>query len=253
MNPSRISAVVLTFVLLTGCKPDAAKNSAVTGGDAKPADGQPSIAPSAIQNVPSALSSSPAATGSISGTVTLSGKPPKKIAIDTSMDPACSISSPAPVFTEQYSGNTGKLANVFVYVKDGPPAALQAGPFISQPTVLDQKGCQYTPHVVAVMAGGNVQFRNSDVTMHNIHTMPASVGNQPIDISQGPKGAPIVKQFTRPEIMLPVRCNNHPWMNAFINVSATPFFAVSDASGRFTLNRLPPGDYTIAAVHEKNG
>jgi hypothetical protein len=107
--------------------------------------------------------------------------------------------------------------------------------------------------VIALMRGGTVEFRNSDVTMHNIHTMPTIVGNETIDVSQGPKGAPQAKQFKQPEVMMPVRCNNHPWMNAFINVSATPFFAVTDEAGRFEIKGLPAGTYTLAVVHEKMG
>ena len=160
-----------------------------------------------------------------------------------------------PVYTEQYVVDNGHLANVFVYVKSGPPAAMQSG-IVAAPVQLDQKGCQYIPHVVGVVQGGSVQFLNSDVTMHNIHTMPTAAGNQPnpsIDISQGPRGAPITRQFMKPELMMPVRCNNHPWMNAFINVAPTPFFAVSDAQGRFTISGLPAGDYVLGAVHEKLG
>ena len=146
----------------------------------------------------------------------------------------------------------GKLANVYVYVKSGPAAVMDLEPS-GTPVVLDQVGCQYRPHVVAVQAGGSVEFRNSDNTMHNIHTMPTVVGNEVIDVSQGPKGAPQVRMFPQVEAMLPVRCNNHPWMNAFINVAPTPFFAVTGADGSFTLTGLPAGVYTIGAVHEKMG
>ena len=239
-----LSASLLTLVVsgLTGCKPDtAAKPGQAVPAASNTTKGAPYTGPS----------------GSVSGVVSFSGKPPAKVAIDTTMDPACSISSPKPVMTEQYDVASGKLGNVFVYVKAGPPAAMQAGPVDIQPVVLDQKGCQYTPHVIAVMAGGTVEFRNSDLTMHNIHTMPTATGNetgnQAIDVSQGPKGAPVTKQFLKPELMMPVRCNNHPWMNAFLNVSATPFFAVSDATGHFALKGMPPGEYTLGAVHEKLG
>jgi uncharacterized protein (DUF2141 family) len=118
---------------------------------------------------------------------------------------------------------------------------------------MDQVGCKYVPHVIALMRGGSVEFRNSDGTMHNIHTMPSVAGNETVDVSQGAKGAPQIRQFKQPEVMMPVRCNNHPWMNAFINVSATPFFAVTDADGHFSITGLPAGTYTLAVVHEKLG
>jgi hypothetical protein len=83
--------------------------------------------------------------------------------------------------------------------------------------------------------------------------MPTIVGNETVDVSQGANGAPVQKIFNEPEVMIPVRCNNHPWMNAFINVSATPFFAVTGADGHFSISGLPEGTYTLAAVHEKMG
>jgi plastocyanin len=239
---------------LSGCKPDAALQKAeVIGKGTKPQQQPAYIAPSATLGEPDAPTSLPAADGAIAGTVNFSGKAPAKIRIDTTMDPACEMSSPKPVYTEQYEVANGKLANVFIYVKNGPPAALQAGPRTTQPVVLDQKGCQYIPHVIAVMQGGFVEFRNSDLTMHNVHTMPTAIGNETVDVSEGPKGQPVTKQFARPELMIPVRCNNHPWMNAFINVSQTPFFAVTDASGKFSITGLPAGEYTLGAVHEKLG
>jgi plastocyanin len=195
----------------------------------------------------------PATTGAVSGTVHFNGKAPAPVKIDTSMDPACGIASTGDVFTEQYVVNAGKLANVFVYVKSGPTAAMNIGISSPEPVVLDQKGCQYTPHVIGVVQGGTVLFKNADVTMHNVHTMPTKVGNESIDISEGPRGMPQSKQFKTPELMIPVRCNNHPWMNAFINVSATPFFAVTDSNGHFDLSGLPAGTYTLGAVHEKLG
>ncbi len=66
-------------------------------------------------------------------------------------------------------------------------------------------------------------------------------------------GEPQTQQFTSPQVMLPVRCNNHPWMSAFINVSPTPYFAVTGADGKFSIQGLPAGTYTLAAVHEKLG
>jgi plastocyanin len=231
-------AVAVAVLSVAGCK---AKPPAA--GDNQPVPAtveQPAAAPD------------PTTVGSVSGVVRFAGKPPAPVKIDMSMDPACEMSA-ADNFSEQFAVHNGDLANVFVYVKDGPRAAFLMPPFFGPAAVMDQKGCRYTPHVIALRKGGSVEFRNSDITMHNIHTMPTAVGSESIDISQGPKGAPQTKQFNQVETMIPVRCNNHPWMNAFINVSETPFFAVTGEDGTFSLKGLPSGEYTIAAVQEKLG
>ncbi len=254
-------AAMAATLAVTGCKPDPAVQKAqVIGAGVKPVTNPPANEPQSpgapvpvlASNREGAATPPAAPTGDVEGMIVFSGAAPARVLIDTSMDPACGLSG-GKLFSEQYVVEANRLANVFVYLKSGPPAAMLAGAPLSAPVVLDQKGCQYTPHVLGVAAGGLVEFRNSDPTMHNIHSMPTVVGNTTIDVSQGPKGPPQVKQFARPELMIPVRCNNHPWMNAFVNVSATPYFAVSDKAGRFTLHGLPAGDYTIAAVHEKLG
>ena len=232
----RIVVLVFTLFLLQGCKSKEipqVSESPVPTKQAAPLD--------------------PATLGDVSGTIHFTGKPPAPVKIDTSMDPACAMSGSSDFRAEQYIVEDGKLANVYLYVKSGPPEAMSAAATTTAPVVLDQKGCRYTPHVVAVMHGGSVSFQNSDATMHNIHTMPTIVGNEAIDISQGPKGVPVVKTFKDAEVMMPVRCNNHPWMNAFINISPTPFFAISNTDGHFDLKGLPAGQYVLGAVHEKLG
>src|SRR5271170_2065 len=128
----------------------------------------------------------PSTLGVVSGTIHFSGNVPERVKIDMSMDPVCSITG-GENFAEQYVVHGGKLANVYVYIKSGPLAAMSAAAPIPPPVVMDQIGCKYVPHVVAVMHGGSVEFRNSDGTMHNIHTMPTVESSQPIDISQGAK------------------------------------------------------------------
>ena len=239
-----IAGVVASGLMvgLNGCKPNppAQKSQEAAETNAAPAHTQ------------TAVPLDPATLGAVSGTVHFSGTAPERIRIDMSQDPVCSMMG-GDNFAEQYIVHDGKLANVYVYIKSGPPAAMSAPPTATAPVVLDQVGCKYVPHVIAVMQGGSVEFRNSDGTMHNIHTMPSVAANKEIDVSQGPKGASEVRNFLQPEVMMPVRCNNHPWMNAFINVSATPFFAVTDANGHFELKGLPAGTYTVAVVHEKMG
>jgi plastocyanin len=192
----------------------------------------------------------PATAGSITGTVTFTGKAPARIPIDMSADPACALAT-EPNLTEQYITSGNHLANVYLYIKSGIPDA--KAPASTPPVVLDQKGCRYIPHVIAVQQGGSVEFRNSDPTMHNIHTMPTQVGNQSVDLSETPMGKPQTTRFNAAEPMLPVRCNNHPWMSAFINVAPNRYFAISATDGTFTIPDLPPGTYTLAAVHEKLG
>jgi plastocyanin len=187
--------------------------------------------------------------GTVSGTIHFTGAPPKRIVIDMAQDPACAVADTN--YTEQYAVQNGGLANVFIYVKDGLGNRLYAPS--SDPAVIDQQGCRFTPHVVGVMAGQPVKFTNSDPTMHNVHMTPQISTNQSVDISQPPNGAGEMRTLPTPELMIPVRCNNHPWMEAFVNVAANPFFAVSGSDGHFTINGLPAGTYTVVAVHEKLG
>ncbi|MGC2298020.1 MAG: carboxypeptidase regulatory-like domain-containing protein [Acidobacteriaceae bacterium] len=194
--------------------------------------------------------------GAIEGTVHYSKTPPKPVEIDMNQDPACTLGP--TLYSEQYVvSNGGGFANVFIYVKDGLGNKVYAAP--ATPVGIDQKGCRYIPHVVGVMVGQPVQFTNSDPTMHNVHMVPTVAGNQAVDISQSPAGgangghAQDERTFAKPELMMPVRCNNHPWMQAFINVSANPFYAVTDVSGRYMIKGLPPGTYTVVADQEQAG
>jgi plastocyanin len=188
-------------------------------------------------------------SGTISGTIHFTGKPPRPIQIDMGQDPVCSL---APTnYTKQYVVDKDGLENVFVYIKSGLGNKAYAPP--STPVLVDQKGCQYIPHVVGVMAGQPVKFTNSDATMHNVHMTPSNPKNQTVDISEAPNSPGESRTLVAPELMLPVRCNNHPWMEGFINVVSNPFYAVSGDEGHFTIKGVPPGTYTLAADHEVLG
>jgi plastocyanin len=190
----------------------------------------------------------------ITGKIHFTKPAPKRIEIDMAQDPACAMSGSngsGSNMSEQYVVNHGGLANVFIYVKDG--LGNKVYPITRAPIVIDQKGCRYTPHVSGAMVGQQVQFMNSDPTMHNVHITPTAGGNEAFDISQGPNSGSDSRQFHAPELMIPLRCNNHPWMQAYLNVVDNPFFAVSDSNGSFTITGLPPGTYTLVADHEQLG
>jgi plastocyanin len=223
--------VLIAILLVAGCSKK------------EPAEEQPS-ASSPAATAPAAPID-PATAASVSGTVKFEGAPPKPAKIDMSQDPNCKGSNTAENVV--IAGNN--LANVFVYVKEGLGNRTFAPP--SEPVGLDQSGCRYHPHVLGVMAGQTVKIVNSDPTTHNIHPTPKD--NREWNESQAPQAPALEKTFAREEIMLPVKCNQHPWMKMYISVTKSPFYAVTGPDGKFEIKGLPPGDYTLAFVHEKLG
>ncbi len=197
---------------------------------------------------PTALSAAPDGA-SVTGTVKFQGTAPKPTRIDMSADPYCAQAHSSPMTTEDVLVDAnGGLENVVVYISDGLGAA--TFPIPDPPAVMEQKGCQYKPHVLAMRAGQKLDVVNSDATTHNIHPMPNN--NREWNISQ-PHGVPIEQVFAREEIAISVKCNIHPWMRSYIAVLKNPYFAVTGKNGSFDLKDLPPGSYTIQAWHEKLG
>jgi plastocyanin len=214
----------------------------LSGCGKKEAEEQPAT-PAAT--TPAATPIDPATVAKISGTVKFDGPAPKAAKIDMSQDPNCAGSNTA----ENVVVSDGKLANVFVYVKEGLGNRTFDVP--KDAVTLSQAGCRYKPHVLGVMAGQTIKIVNADPTTHNIHPTPKN--NRDWNESQAPQAAALEKTFAREEISLPVQCNQHPWMRMFMNVVKNPFYAVSGPDGKFEITGLPPGDYTIAFVQEKLG
>ena len=189
----------------------------------------------------------PATAAAVTGRVTLMGQVPAALPITMASDPRCTKTG---AVTETVVADAkGGLQNVFVYVKDG--LGNLAFPVPTTPVVLDQKGCQYRPHVFGVRVGQPVEILNSDATLHNIHAWP--VTNQEFNVGQALQGLRHTHTFSTSEVMVPFKCDVHKWMNAFVGVVDHPFFAVTGADGTFTLKGLPPGTYTVEAWHEKLG
>ena len=189
----------------------------------------------------------PATAGAVAGKVTFMGTPPAAETISMSSDPRC-VNAGARTEAVVVSGD-GSLQNVFVYVKDG--LGTLRFPVPATPLVLDQKGCQYRPHVFGVQVGQPIEILNSDATLHNIHAWP--MANAEFNKGQALQGMKDTHVFSTREVMVPFRCDVHRWMNSFVGVLDHPFFAVTGADGSFQLKGLPPGTYTIEAWHEKFG
>ena len=189
--------------------------------------------------------------GTISGKVKFTGAKPAMPKIDMSEEPKCKAKyTAAPPTDEAVVVNAnGTLANVFVYVKSGLPAGYKAPP-PAGPVTLDQDGCRYHPHVFGILVGQNLAIKNSDGILHNIKAKGTK--NRPFNISQ-PTTMTSERTFTAPEVMVPLECNVHGWMHAWLGVLPHPFFAVSGTDGSFTIKGLPPGTYTIEAWQEKYG
>ncbi len=189
--------------------------------------------------------------GTVTGKVSFEGAKPAMKTLDMSATPYCERAhkgDPAKSEEVVVNGN-GTLKNVFVWVKAGLPDKNWQVP--TSPVLLDQRGCMYHPHVIGVMTGQNIDIKTSDQTNHNIHPQPSV--NQEWNESQPPGSEDKMKSFARQEVMIPVKCNVHPWMRAYIGVVSHPFFAVTSDDGTYTIKGLPPGTYTIEAWHEKYG
>jgi plastocyanin len=187
--------------------------------------------------------------GKVNGKVSYAnGDPDTPIAMNA--DPVCADLHTEPVTTEKVIAKDGNLANVFVYVKSGLPAGMSF-PAPSEAKVIDQQGCQYHPHVSGIQVGQKLIIRNSDPTLHNIHAMPTK--NAEFNQGQPVQGMENEKTFDQEEIMVPFKCDVHPWMSSYMGVLDHPYYAVSGEDGAFAIEKLPPGTYTLEAWHEELG
>lgn len=188
----------------------------------------------------------------IAGTIKYDGEVPKLPPLKMDADPACASKHTTPPMAEMLvlgSGNT--MGNIFVHVKSGLPAKEYPAP--KETVVINQEGCIYKPHVLGVMAGQSVKFKNADGVLHNVHALPNA--NQsfnmamPATMVDSPE-----KNFAKVETdPFKIKCDVHPWMLSWVRVMPHPYFSVTKEDGKFSLSGLPAGTYEIEAWHEKLG
>lgn len=185
----------------------------------------------------------PATVASVTGKISFEGEVPKAKKIQTAADPNCT----KELFEEDTVVKDGGLANVVIYVTGG----LEGKSFApsSTPVSIEQKDCHYIPHALVVQAGQKLAIKNSDMTLHNIHS--GGELNSAFNVGQP---VPMVTEhvFDKPEVLLPVKCDVHKWMGAFIAVLSNPYGTVSTEGGAYEL-KLPAGKFEITAIHEKYG
>jgi len=191
----------------------------------------------------------PATAGSITGSISYRGSKPARQVISMEAEEGCQKANAGkPVYDEQLLvGKNGGLISAFVYIQSG----LENKKFepVKEAVVLDQRGCMFTPRVLGIRPAQPLDLKNGDSVSHNIHPMP--VNNHEWNQEQPPHAADVQHRFARSEVMIPVKCNIHAWMHAWIGVVDHPYFAVTAADGKFEWKNVPPGDYTIAVWHEK--
>ncbi len=191
-------------------------------------------------------------TATISGSVKFTGKAPRARPIDMAgADAKCAeLHGGKRLKPETVVVNdNGTLRNVFVWVKSGVEG--WSFPMPEGDALLDQKGCMYTPHVQGMRQGQSLSIKTSDPTAHNVHGYAKA--NRSFNRSQPAGAANVTIKMRRNEVSPPmkVKCDIHPWMNAYVAVVDHPYHAVTGPEGSFTLPNLPPGTYTIEAWHEK--
>ena len=196
------------------------------------------------------------AFGQISSAATITGKTlfegqaPQAETIKMDADPTCMLAHSAPVSNDSVIVNSnGTLKNVFVYIKDGLAGKTFEAPKTA--VIFDQKGCQYTPKVFGIQTGQPLEILNSDNTLHNVHAL--SSNSPQFNLGMPIQGMKLKKTFAKPEVMVKIKCEVHPWMSAYAGVLDHPFYAVSGDEGSFEIKNIPPGQYVVESWHEKYG
>jgi plastocyanin len=203
----------------------------------------------ALATTPHNMTSAQSGGGTLEGRVKLTGTPPPNAPIRMGADPNCLKINAGKRVVQQtvLKAADGGLGNVFVHVQGTFPQS--SAPSTS--VVVDQQGCVYHPRIQGARVGQTLEVRNSDATLHNIHSM--STKGSEFNVGQPLAGMMYKYQLKAEEVMLHIRCDVHSWMTGYIGVVSHPYFAVTDATGAFTIANVPAGKQTVQVWHEQYG
>jgi plastocyanin len=183
----------------------------------------------------------------VSGKISFEGTPPPNDKVQMSADPYCQMHASDYPTLETVKVSDGGLENVIVYISGNAPTGGFPVPAAME---INQENCHYIPHVFTLQTGQQLNVKNSDSTLHNIHAQGEK--NAQFNVGQPVKGMVNNTTFKVPEVPLPIKCDVHKWMGAFVGVFDHPFATVSKQAGAFEL-KLPAGTYELTAWHEKFG
>jgi plastocyanin len=191
----------------------------------------------------------PATLGTITGEVRFTGTAPPQTELDMSSSKDCAAQHSGPVRAGDVLVKDGKLQNVIVAVKEGLGDRVFA---VSEtPVEIDQQGCMFMPRVAVAQVGQPLRFLNSDTFPHNVRAAPPKGSGW--NFSLGLKGAARTIDVDQPLGIVPIKCDIHPWMAAYLGIYDHPYVAVTGADGQFTLRDVPAGTYVVEAWHERFG
>lgn len=183
-------------------------------------------------------------TGMISGTVKFTGTPPHMQPFKVTFNN--NVCGTEKSLQRLVLGKDGSVANAIVYVEGLKGKAERVSP---SEYVIDQNDCSYTPHVLIVGHGNAFTVVNSDAVFHNIHGYYSSSHKTAFNLAEPVKGMKLIQKVKAPGIYL-LRCDVHPWMNAYVFVTGNGYAAETNKAGEYIISGVPAGKYKVVMWHE---